>query len=60
MRQHSKETKIQSAALHVLEKYIVPHPELHSRFRNDAVQNALKLPGLGSESQEIAQKILRH
>jgi len=63
MRQHSQETEIQSAALHALEKYIVAHPELHSRFREDGglllMQNALKLPDLRPESQEIAQKILR-
>jgi len=54
MRQHSKENKIQNAALHVLDKYIVAQTELHSRFRKDAglllMQNALKLPDLSSES----------
>jgi len=63
MCQHKEETKIQDAALHVLDKYIIALSELHSRFRKDAglllTQNALKLPDLSSESHKIAQKILR-
>jgi hypothetical protein len=63
MRQHKDETKVQEVALDILNKYIIPHSELHSRFRKDAglelTQNAMKLPGLSAESHGIAENILR-
>jgi len=70
MLQYSNETKIQDAALHVLEKYIFANSEIDSSFHKDGIsfhkntglllmKNALKLPDLSSESRTIAQKILR-
>jgi hypothetical protein len=63
MRQHKKDSTIQNAALHLLDKYMLPYSHLHHRFRQDTglslVRSAIELPDLTPASRVSAEKILR-
>ena len=63
MRQHETQIGVQSLALCVLNKHMLPYPELYCLFGFGIgmalVHSAMNLPDLSSESRVIAQKIIR-
>jgi len=63
MRQHKTDSTIQSAALHTLDKYMLPYSHLHCRFRLDTslllVRSAIELPDMSPASRAVAENILR-
>jgi len=63
MREHKGEIVLQNLALSVLDKYMLPYPDLYCDFRLGAglerIQNAMELPGLCPTAREISHKILR-
>ena len=62
MSQHNTQVALQSLALGVLDKYMLPYPALYSRFRLgfglELTRSAMQLD-LSSESRRVAQKIVR-
>jgi len=63
MHKHQGEILLQSLALSVLDKYMLPYPDLYCHFRLGAglerIQKAMELPDLSSDAREISHKILR-
>jgi len=63
MAQHSTQVAIQSLALVILGKYMLPYPALYSRFCLEKgmglTRSAMKLSDLSFESRQVAQKIIR-
>jgi len=63
MCQHQGEIALQSLALSVLDKYMLPYADLHCDFRLGAglerIQDAMEMPGLCPTAREISHKIVR-
>jgi len=63
MRQHDTQIGVQSLALCVLDKYMLPYPASCCIFRFGIgmalLHSAMNLPDLSSESHVIAQKLIR-
>jgi len=63
LRQHKTEIAVQTLGLYVLDKYMLPYPDLYRSFRLGhgltQMQSAMELPDLSPPSRAIAQKILR-
>lgn len=63
MKLHPSDTAVQTAALHMLDKFVGGFPHKHAAFRHDnglaLLKAAMKLPDLNDQVKALAQKTLQ-
>jgi len=59
MQLHVSDARVQTAALHLLDKFVSDFPHKYAAFRLALVKAAIKLPDMDHEVNAVALKILR-